>query len=502
MDRIRKLPLDEKSAHGILQLLRVGVAKPQSRLKPKQRSLILDFERQLVELHLLDDPQANQLAAACIQAILSDRSFFYGLKPLAQHTDEFAYELLYPTWLNLYTAMRTRSGDGAPKFDDEQVREVINCVRELEPELQDSCQPLVGLLTFVANRFTAAETLKLSRRLTRLFSAEQAPVETYVARIDALLQRSPTAGVLRELFPAYLAVECCLQGEPDERSENASRGPFPQKLAQTLWELQQAPDADAAFQNLLLAVAKIVERAGGFDKNLGRLFSTGRYETAQLVDLCLSDDAGQPAFSCQVQKLIARLLELESPSDPQSRAVVRRLAGQFGRRLDALDPKDLRVFAGEFIEKDGNREVLLAVAHDSELRQRVADQLLKATRQESNADRFFYRLQAAAVIGSWQDVEGLERIRRSIKVLKVSLRDESISPRELTELTDDLRQNLPESLSYLESPGFAGRGKSDRIAKIYLALNEACQLYADTGKVPNFGLVRAGFRILDQLADE
>ena len=68
--------------------------------------------------------------------------------------------------------------------------------------------------------------------------------------------------------------------------------------------------------------------------------------------------------------------------------------------------------------------------------------------------------------------------------------------------THQSRANLPESLRYLESPGLAGRGKSDRLAKMYLTLNEACHRYSATGTAANSGLVRAAYRNLDQLADD
>ncbi len=87
-------------------------------------------------------------------------------------------------------------------------------------------------------------------------------------------------------------------------------------------------------------------------------------------------------------------------------------------------------------------------------------------------------------------------------MIQLSRRDESISRGELQDLVNDLRENLPASLGYLESPGFAGRGKSDRLAKMYLTLNEACHHFSATGKVGNFGLVRAAYRNLDGLIED
>ena len=85
----------------------------------------------------------------------------------------------------------------------------------------------------------------------------------------------------------------------------------------------------------------------------------------------------------------------------------------------------------------------MAIASDVEKRQQVAEKLLVAARSEADVDRFFYRLQAAAPIGTWQDFAELERIQRSIKVLQVAKRKDSISQRELQQLVDDLRLICP-----------------------------------------------------------
>ncbi len=238
VDRIRKLPLDEKSGQGVKQLLRGLRTHKSHELTPKQRDLIYSFETQLVELSLADDAAAAKLAKGFIQAILADRAYFFGLKPLPQHTDDFAYEFLYPTWLNLYTALRQRS-DGQTKFSDTQVAEMLNFLREYGGASRETQQPLVGLLTFAANRMSPDEASGLVRRLQRLCKTEPASVATHAQRIFALQDQAPSAGVLRELLVAYLLVECQLKGEAERRPENATRGPFPPSLAAKLRELQE-----------------------------------------------------------------------------------------------------------------------------------------------------------------------------------------------------------------------------------------------------------------------
>ena len=358
VDRIRKLRLGEHSGGGLMQMLRGGRSKTDSGLTADEQELIYDFETQLIELRLLDDPQASQLAARFIQPILKDRSFFFGLKPLAQHADDFAYEFLYPTWLNLYTAMRARSSAGGPrKFSDEQIEQMFGFVRQLDADTWESDQQLVGLLTFVANRFSAVEALQLARRLTRCCS-DTASTTAQAERITALQDQVPSADVLKELVPNYLLVERYIGGKPEERRENATRGKFPPALINKLRELGQSPDQFGLYRTLLLTVGKIVVRAGGFDKEFGKLFASGEYDAVELLDLCLSADDGQPAFSCEAQELVAKVIRLERQGGEQDLRHVRRFAHHLARRVDTLDPAEFCAFADEFIDKDKNRKIL------------------------------------------------------------------------------------------------------------------------------------------------
>ncbi len=501
LDRIRKLPLDEKSEQGMKQLLRgLRTSRPRE-LTPRQRDLIYSFETQLVELSLSDDAPAARLAKKFVEAILADRGYFFGLKPLAQHTDDFAYEFLYPTWLNLFTAVRQIS-DGQVKFSDAQASEMWNFLRDYAGDDRQTQQPLVGLLTFAANRMPPDEALGLVRRLQRLCKIEPTSAATHAHRIFMLQDQSPSAGVLRELLIAYLHVECQLKGEAERRNENSTRGTFPPSLVGKLRELQQSPDEFDTYRQVLVSLGKIMARAGGIDQSFGQLFATGEYDVTELLDLCLSAEPGRPAFSCQAQQLVARIMQLDEADSRRKLRHVRPFAHHLARRIDTLDPLELRVFTAEFIENPKNRGVLLASAANADMRQRIAGKLIEAARTERDNDRFFQRIQSAAIIGPSPDQPGLEKIRQSIAVIQLSRRDESISRGELETLVNDLRENLPASLGYLESPGFAGRGKADRLAKMYLTLNEACHLFTATGKVGNFGLVRAAYRNLDGLIDD
>ncbi len=152
-----------------------------------------------------------------------------------------------------------------------------------------------------------------------------------------------------------------------------------------------------------------MDRAGGFDQSFGQLFAAGENEVTELLDICLSAATGRPAFSCQAQQLVARMMQLEPAAGPWKLRHVRPFAHHLARRIDTLDPLELRAFAAEFLENSKNRHILLASAAAAEKRQRIAEKLLAAARVEADVDRFLQRLQAAAIIGPSPDEEGLEK---------------------------------------------------------------------------------------------
>ena len=68
-----------------------------------------------------------------MEALWKDREFFDGLKPLAVHTDHFAYEFLYPTWFNLYTVLSGQA-KSEPVLSTEQVKSVFRFLDAYENE--------------------------------------------------------------------------------------------------------------------------------------------------------------------------------------------------------------------------------------------------------------------------------------------------------------------------------------------------------------------------------
>ena len=83
----------------------------------------------------------------------------------------------------------------------------------------------------------------------------------------------------------------------------------------------------------------------------------------------------------------------------------------------------------------------------------------------------------------------------------MSVADDSISERELGELVGDLRDRLGDALELLRVPALAGRGKSERLGRMYLRLTKRATNLKLMRRVGNFGLTCAAYRNLDRLAE-
>ena len=173
IDRICRVPLSEKRASWLRRMTTrggsmLGLHPPKKRpeeqsqsepalLTAKQRLLLSDFERQLVQLQLGEDAEASTAAGEIVTAILQDHQSFTGLKPLQFHSDNFAYECLFPSWLNLYTALvSARSDSNEPRFSQEQIKTIFRFLDKFEkggtvPKSRSRGSPHPGSKSAAAN---------------------------------------------------------------------------------------------------------------------------------------------------------------------------------------------------------------------------------------------------------------------------------------------------------------------------------------------------------------
>jgi hypothetical protein len=149
-----------------------------------------------------------------------------------------------------------------------------------------------------------------------------------------------------------------------------------------------------------------------------------------------------------------------------------------------------------------NRRVLLDSCGEAAKRSQIASRLLRAAKQVSDSTRFFDLVELAAILDPSYDDQRLERIRLSARVLRMAIANGYIVQSQLTALLQDLREHLPASVNYLESPALAGSSKSKRLSKLYLTLNEERENYTLTGRVGNFAITHAAFSNLTRLPKE
>jgi hypothetical protein len=507
IDHICKLPLVQQQPGRMRSWMKALARRaPERLLTAKQRALIEGIERQLVVVRLSADPHDAQLAAGIMDALLRDSAFFDGLKPLPQHTKSFAHELLYPTWFNLYTAMRSKRPDGSPPpFSDEQAGRVFEFVGQYEARFPHATPALLALMTFAAIRFETDQAANYLQRLIDLCRGEEVDSDaTRIKGLRALADQTNTGLEFERVLKDFLLVESARR--PVSRSRRSvsqsGRPAIPPAAAERIRQLESDPQHFQAYRTLLRDLGRVIEGARGFDPEFSSLFETGEYPFQELLDLCLPEDDRCGALPQRGQRLVSQVIETEKQQGARSLSVIRAFAHHVASRLDSLDDDSLAVFIAEFVDKDRNRKVLLAASGSLHSRQQIADQLMQVVLAATDPDRFFSFLLLAATVGTAHDQDSLARIARSIRVLNLARADESISRRELADLMEDLRSNLPQALVYLDSPAFAGRGKSERLAKLYLTLNEACHLYAATGQAGNFGLTRAAYHNLDRLVDD
>ncbi|MEZ6076845.1 MAG: hypothetical protein R3C56_14625 [Pirellulaceae bacterium] len=144
-------------------------AESQIDLNDKQRRDLEEFERVIVALRFSSNELVKQPAVALIRAIFADASYFSGLKPLPQYTDVFAYELLFPSWLNLLNAaMLPRADNGKPRLEGVRQGVMFEFLGKPSALNEDQTRLLIGFMTFIASRFDAPHCEDLLQRLIDL----------------------------------------------------------------------------------------------------------------------------------------------------------------------------------------------------------------------------------------------------------------------------------------------------------------------------------------------
>jgi len=469
-------------------------------LAPDQRQTINDLETSLVRARLGDDSSAADVAASVMETLWRDAAFFNGVKPLAVHTDLFAYEFLYPTWFNLYTVL-SAAGQPDAKFSAAQVKTVFRFLEAHERGGAQRDGELLGLLTFIANRFPAAEAHDLTQRLIDVCCWPESDLATAAtATIRPFRELTRAMADFRQLVRDYLTVERCrhqgtLQARYQVVPKGAPRPALPAAVQTALCQLKRDFRRDQGYTKFVHGVARIVTAAGGFAPEFEELLDRNETCAVELVGLAAPPEQAARPLSVGGQRLLARLAAKEQArTRTLDVARVQPFARVLAPRIDPLSEGLEHVLAAEFIDDDAGRQAFLDCADDPEKRKPIAARLTAAAKAAEDREQFFYLLELAAILDPAYPDESVQKIRCSAQVLRLAMENGTIVSTQLADLVSDLQEHLPDSLRFLETPGRHAQYQEARLKNLYLTLRDEREVYTRTGQIGNFAVTHAAYR--------
>jgi hypothetical protein len=479
LDRICSLASDESSA------------TEGTQLSDSQRRDMLAFEKVIVDNRFSSDSQVKEPAVALIRAIFSDADYFSGLKPLPQYTDVFAYEFLFPSWLNMLTAlMLPRADNGKPRMSGAQQGNLFAYLSKLNQLTHEHEKQLTGTMTFIARRFDAPECECLLQRLVDLISVD---ANSILQSIDSLELATRDARDFASRLHDLLTVRHSSHKWPSvpQVRITESRPTIRVLPARICAHLQQLESAGKWSE--YAAIAQPLSFLVKSEHMLENVFSSllDRYpERAEdLLQIlvphgnCILCDEGQVC----VAKLLARKLEVD-PNAPLSgeQEFSRSMAGH----LKGFSESMLAYFCRQFINDPKNSELLLSSVDSPERQKQLVSYLLGKASKTDDDKNFMNLLCCATVITAEDEVRNA---RHALQAIEAVVSNRSIGSKEFSDLVGDLQANTDQALRYLACPILAGVGKSPRLASLYLTLNEITEVFQASGNVGNFSVVRAKY---------
>jgi hypothetical protein len=512
LDEISQIALEEKQKKNWLQrlrargasLIRRGVDEPatgieQPLLSSAARAAIETFETHIVPILLDEDETAHPVAEALVGAILRDAPNYFGLKPLQFHSEEFAYEFLFPSWLNLYTALLLLcSTTGKPRFSLEQIKAIFSRFQELEKLGSPPDPEWVAALAFLANRLPSDVAQGFFQRMFDLQPLiAQGSTATLGAKLGPLQANTASAPQLLALIKSLILFESVVYR--DQVASTLRLGqrlaplkPLPPFIAPTIQAIADQPDKFSAWAELVVQVARVIESGHGLDDEFAEILEAQAANLGDWLSLVVpSGDAR--VLSASGQRILARMIRRTQSDGQPHLAKIRDFARHIAPRLDLLDNAALAVFEKQFVEVDTNRDVLLASAGAAERRGAISQKLIAGAEKVSDRTRFVRQLAIAAVLDPEFDTASVTALGRTLHVLATSEEQGFISTKQLDQIADHLRERLPEAAAILAEPMLSVSGTSGPAAKLFLALSEVCMKYELTGTVENFGLTKGAY---------
>lgn len=488
-----------------------------TKLAAPQRSKLARFEKQLVQLRFSADDKIKQPAVQLIRAIFGDAAYFSGLKPLPQYTDRFAYELLFPSWLNLLSAMMMGSGGGGkPKLEGRQQGAVFQFLSQYAAATPTNDSQATAYMTFIANRAAANNCDMQLQRLADLLSENG---DSLIEVMDSLEASFTDARDLAVRLQALLTVKYSTTSRDAQSAiAIAARRPtvrsIPGPIVTTLESLEQSRQWEHYFK-LATPLANLIDAEQALAPEFARLLVSHLDRAGDLLAL-LPVKGGKQSACPLVQRCAASLAEDKLLGNPQAsltevqqqiewlmpRMIV--LTEAFGEQLcERLQDKE-SPWRSKLIVAASDGEATSAQADmsadsrgssmDTQANELVSDCFARA-KKSSDARAAFEWLAFAAAFGDNHELHpGIWALDALLGVMD----NRSIGSKELSDLLGDMQRSPAEALVTLANPLMTLAGKSPRLASLYLTLNDITETFRSTGVYGNFSVVRARYAAMTQ----
>ncbi len=469
-------------------------------LDPLQRRDLEEFERLIVALRFSADEQVKQPAVALIRAIFNDAHYFSGLKPLPQYTEAFAYELLFPSWLNLLSAvMLPRADNGKPRLEGSRQGVLFEFLGTFDPlDEEDHSRLLVAYLTFIASRFDAPNCEDLLQRLVDLVMHHGADCLDAIDEIDLACK---DARQLKQAVADYLVVmsslaDSSLCSQYAIAYQRPLRRSLPDVLAAALArhaEASQWPE----FLSIAGPVRAIIESKHALAPEMVAQLTKQPDKLVRLLGLiAMETPAGRYVLSQEAQSAVAALIASQASLLDDQLECLQAFGREVAPRLAGFSEAILEYFHRILISDENGRSRLLESLHNPAVRAALVEHLQQRAAATDSDSRWLALLGCASLL--WHEAESNEA-RASLQALDAVVSNRTIGDKELRDLLSDLRADPLRALECLASPMLAAGGKSPRVAALYLTLNEVSQKLAASGAVDNFSVVRAKYSRLTNM---
>lgn len=465
-----------------------------------QRSILEEFEKSVVRDRFASDEVVKDSAVLVIRAIFADAAYFSGLKPLPQYTEKFPYELLFPSWLNLLSAvMMPRAGtSNKARLEGPQQVELFRYLAACTVAKGECGEDYVGFLTFIASRFDAPLCEQMLQRAIDLVVKHGDSIVRTLKRLD---ESTTDGNSLKQRFGDYLIVKYSLdeweaKTEFSITVERPDVRPLPAPLKKKLSDLENGEDYDT-FCDLLHNTAAVVDSNQPISIDISIAMAKKPTYLPQLLHWIVQNSNPPKLLSEASQAMLATAIVLEEADEdridvPRIENFVKRVVSRTG----GIGEGATEFFKQQFLVGADNRKTLLD-ACDSEIKlQKIAAVLQERAGKTDSNEKFINLLSCVTVLD--QLPSSLEA-QVSLNALQAVIDNRSIGNKELQDIIRDLQKNISTALQALASPLSMAAEKSERLVTLYLTLNEVGQTLFHSGKVDNFSVVRAKYSRLSNL---